>query len=256
MPFEGPAAAYDRFMGLWSRPLAAETVHLLEPEQGRRALDVGSGPGSLTGALVSRLGVGGVVAVDPTPQFVGALSERFPGVEVQQGRAESLPFADDTFDLCLAQLVVHFMKDPVTGLHEMGRVTRPDGVVAASVWDHGTGPGPLTAFWAAVRQLDPSSHGEADLAGTHDGELADLARRAGLADVAQHVLTVHRRFESFEDWWEPFTFGMGPAGAVVTALDDADRARLREACREQLPAQSPFELEARAWCVTAIPGGP
>lgn len=253
MPFEGAAEAYDRFMGLWSRPLAAETVHLLEPEQGQRALDVGCGPGSLTGALVSRLGVGGVAAVDPAPQFVEAIRERFPGVQVQRAKAESLPFPDDTFDLCLAQLVVHFMDDPVAGLREMGRVVRPGGVVAASVWDHGTGPGPLTAFWAGVRQLDPSSPGEADLAGTHDGELVEIARRAGFADAEQAVLTVHRRYESFEDWWEPFLLGMGPAGAVVADLDDAGRDRLRDACRDQLPSDGPFELPARAWCVVAHP---
>jgi len=254
--FEVAAEAYDRFMGRYSRPLAAQFVELVGVCRGDRVLDVGCGPGALTGELVARLGAEAVSAVDPSGPFVAATTERFPGVDVRRAPAESLPFDAEAFDVVLAQLVVHFMTDPVAGLREMGRVTRPDGVVAASVWDHGTGPGPLTAFWAAVRQLDPSSHGEADLAGTHDGELADLARRAGLADVAQHVLTVHRRFESFEDWWEPFTFGMGPAGAVVTALDDADRARLREACREQLPAQAPFELEARAWCVTAIPGGP
>jgi SAM-dependent methyltransferase len=253
MPFDGGAEAYDRFMGLWSRPLAAEMVHLLEPDQGRRALDVGCGPGSLTGALVSRLGVGGVAAVDPAPQFVEAVRERFPGVEVQRAKAESLPFADDSFDLCLAQLVVHFMKDPVAGLREMGRVVRPGGVVAASVWDHGTGPGPLTAFWAAVRRLDPSSRGEADLAGTHDGELVDLARQARLGGAEQHVLTVHRRYESFEDWWEPFTFGIGPAGEIVASLDDAGRERLREACRRELPSDGPFELPARAWCVVASP---
>ncbi|HEU4567330.1 MAG TPA: class I SAM-dependent methyltransferase [Marmoricola sp.] len=253
MSFEGGAEAYDRFMGLWSRPLAAETVRLLEPEQGSHALDVGCGPGSLTGALVSRLGVGGVTAVDPTPPFVEAVRERFPGVEVRQASAESLPFDDGTFDLCVAQLVVHFMKDPVAGLREMARVTRPDGVVAASVWDHATGPGPLTAFWAGVRRLDPNAAGEADLAGTHDGELVELARRAGLAEPRQAVLTVHRRFESFEDWWEPFTLGMGPAGAHVARLDRDARERLREACREELPADGPFELPARAWCVVARP---
>ena len=253
MSFDVPAEAYARFMGRYSEPLADLFVEQVDPRPGQRILDVGCGPGALTARLVARVGTDHVCAVDPSAPFVEAVADRLPGVEVRRAVAEELPFADDAFDLCLAQLVVHFMKDPVAGLREMGRVVRPGGVVAASVWDHGTGPGPLTAFWAAVRRLDPSSRGEADLAGTHDGELVDLARQAGLAGAEQHVLTVHRRYESFEDWWEPFTFGIGPAGEIVASLDDAGRERLREACRRELPSDGPFELPARAWCVVASP---
>lgn len=246
------AEAYDRFMGRWSRPLAAELVRLVDPRPGQRALDVGCGSGALTGALISRLGVGGVVAVDPQAGFVDTVRERFPGVDVRQGTAETLPVDEESFDLVLAQLVVHFMSDPVAGLRAMGRATRPGGLVAASVWDHGTGPGPLTTFWEAVREVRPGHAGEADLAGTHDGELVDLAARAGLVDAEQAVLTVHQRFESFEEWWEPFTLGVGPAGAFVASLDDAHTVRLHRACRERLP-DGPFELPARAWCVLAHP---
>lgn len=249
--FEVAADAYDRFMGRWSRPLAAELVRLVDPQHGQRALDVGCGPGALTGALVSRLGVGGVVAVDPQPGFVATIRERFPGVEVHAGSAEALPFDDDGFDFVLAQLVVHFMADPVAGLREMGRVARPGGVVAASVWDHATGPGPLTTFWEAVRSLDPGHEGEALLPGTRDGELVEVARQAGLRDPRQAVLTVHLTFDSFEEWWEPFALGVGPAGGYVSRLDDAGLAAVRRACRERLPAP-PFQLAARAWCVTAV----
>ncbi len=243
------AESYDRFMGRWSRPLAAELVRLVDPQQGQRVLDVGCGPGSLTGALVSRLGVAGVVAIDPAAPFVAAARERFAGVEVHQGWAESLPFDDDSFDLALAQLVVHFMTDPVAGLREMARVTRPGGVVATSLWDHDTGPGPLTPFWAAARQLSPAAQEAPGPTATRD-RLLDLAGRAGWRDVEHTVLSVHVAFGSFDDWWEPFTLGVGPMGDRLAALDDEGRERLRRACQEQLPAGGPFECEARAWCVT------
>ena len=66
-------------------------------------------------------------AVDPSETFVTAVRERHPGVEVQQAAAEQLPYPDGEFDRVLAQLVVHFMKDPVAGLAEMSRVTRRNG---------------------------------------------------------------------------------------------------------------------------------
>ena len=99
-------------------------------------LDVGCGPGALTSELVARVGAVNVVAVDPSVMFVEAARSRHPGVDVRQAAAERLPFTDDEFDAALAQLVVHFMTDPVAGLTEMARVTRPEGVVAACVWDH------------------------------------------------------------------------------------------------------------------------
>ena len=145
-------------------------------------LDVGCGPGVLTGPLVARCGASHVAAVDPSGSFVAATRDRFPEVDVREAAAESLPFDDDSFDAALAQLVVHFMTDPVAGLREMGRVTRPGGTVAASVWDFGSGTAPLSLFWRAAGELDPAAPGEADRAGTHEGELAALAESAGLRD--------------------------------------------------------------------------
>ena len=131
MTFDVVADAYDRFMGRFSEPLADEFVAVAGLRPGQQVLDVGCGPGALTRRLVAALGADAVAAVDPSAPFVAAVQERCPGVDVRRAAAEDLPFDDDTFDLALAQLVVHFMQDPVAGLREMARVTRPGGVVAA-----------------------------------------------------------------------------------------------------------------------------
>ena len=125
MGFEVAGADYDRFMGRYSRLLAPQLADFAGIAGGQRVLDVGSGPGALTAELVARLGPSAVVAVDPSTAFVAALRERLPDVEAAQASAEALPFGDDAFDAALAQLVVHFMADPVAGLREMARVTRP-----------------------------------------------------------------------------------------------------------------------------------
>jgi SAM-dependent methyltransferase len=248
--FEVGPDSYARFMGRYSEPLAVKFAELAGVRAGQRVLDVGCGPGALTAQLVQRLGGGTVSAIDPSAPFVAAVSARFPDVAVQRGVAERLPFADGTFDVALAQLVVHFMTDPVAGLAEMARVTRPGGVIAACVWDHAGGGSPLATFWQAVHDLDPGARDEAGLAGAREGHLADLCAAAGLQDMESGSLTVQVRFASFTDWWEPFTFGVGPAGAYVSRLDQERREALRTRCAVLLPP-APFHLSASAWSVRA-----
>jgi SAM-dependent methyltransferase len=247
--FDVSADAYLRFMGQYSEPLAARFADLAGIQPGQRLLDVGCGPGALTAELVRRSGADAVSAVEPSASFAAAARQRLPGVDVRRSPAEQLPFPDDTFDAALAQLVVHFMTDPGQGLREMGRVTRPGGVVAACVWDHAGGRGPLTAFWSAVRELDPAADDESGLAGAREGHLAQLFTQAGLDQVQPAMLTVRVRHASFEHWWEPFTLGVGPAGAYVASLTPGRRAELRERCRRLLPP-GPVEISATAWAAT------
>ena len=179
------------------------------------------------------------------------MRERHPGVEVQLAEAEKLPFPDDSFDAALAQLVVHFMSDAVAGLGEMSRVTRPGGVVAACVWDHAGGHGPLSMFWNTARDLDPDVHDESALAGAREGHLGELMTTAGLRRIEEVPLSVAVEHPSFEEWWEPFTLGVGPAGVYVSGLSPEGRAALRERCRRALP-EPPFVLTARAWAARGL----
>jgi SAM-dependent methyltransferase len=249
--FTVAADAYDRFMGRYSVPLAPQFADLAGVVPGQRVLDVGCGPGALTAELVRRLGPDAVAAVDPSEPFVQAARERHPGVEVERASAEDLPFPDQSFDAALAQLVVHFMADPVAGLREMTRVTREEGVVAACVWDHAGGQGPLSAYWDAARELDPDVEGESKLAGAREGHLTELFEVAGLREIEETHLEVSVEHPTFEDWWDPFTLGVGPAGAYVARLDPERRAQLRERCREKLSAAG-FVLTARAWTARGL----
>ena len=246
MSFDVAAEAYDRFMGRYSLLLSPQLAGLAGVQAGQRALDVGCGPGALTAELVKRLGGSAVAAVDPSAPFVAAARARHPDVDVQQASAEDLPFADQVFDVALAQLVVHFMADPVAGLAEMARVARRDGVVAACVWDHGGGQGPLSVFWQAARTLDPEVDDESQLAGAREGHLAELFEAAGLREVEDTALLVSLEHETFEDWWVPFTRGVGPAGSYLAGLDAERQAELLEACRALVP-EAPFVLTAQAW---------
>jgi SAM-dependent methyltransferase len=249
--FQVSTDAYARFMGRFSSPLAQEFIDFVGIEEGQTALDVGCGAGALTVPLIERLGVASVEAIDPSSAFVASLREAHPDWNVREGSAESLPFDDEQFDLTLAQLVVHFMTDPVQGLREMARVSRPGGVVAASVWDHAGEAGPLAAFWRAVRDLDPTAGDESGLPGVKEGHLQQLFEAAGMPGARSTVLRISVECLTFDDWWNPFTLGVGPAGEYVASLSGEARDRLRSHCLSVMPP-APFFVDAAAWTVRYV----
>ena len=115
------------------------------------------------------------------------------------------------------------------------------------MWDHGGGQGPLSPFWRAVRELDPDAPDESELRGRARGApRASCSCAAGLEDVEDDELEVHVDHASFEEWWEPYTLGVGPAGDYVAGLGASAGAALRERCR-LLVGDGPLQLTMRAW---------
>ena len=248
MQFVAPAEHYDRFMGRYAPTLAVAFSDAAGVAAGMRVLDVGCGPGGLTHELVARTGAERVAAIDPAPQFAEACRERHPGADVRVGPAEELPWDDGSFDATLAQLVLAFMRDPDRGVREMARVTRPGGVVAACMWDlHEHGMTMLDMFWSAVGEVAPGAGGEHRRPGTARGDIAAHLERAGLQEVRDGELTARAEYAGFDDFWEPFTFAVGPAGQFLRSLDAEQQAAVRDGCRRALPSDGPFALEARAW---------
>ncbi|KAA9104989.1 class I SAM-dependent methyltransferase [Microbacterium rhizomatis] len=253
MGFDGAAVDYDRFMGRYSAGLSGAFADFAGVEAGQRVLDVGCGPGALTSELVSRVGASSVAGVDPSVSYAASARERYPDVRIEVAPAGALPFEDASFDAVLAQLVVHFMADPVHDIREMARVTRPGGIVAACVWDHAGGTSPLSRFWDVLSATDPSAPSEAALPGTRRGQLGEYLAAAGLTAIAETVLTVRVMHPTFEDWWEPYLRGAGPVGSYIESLDDAGRERLERTLRAEMPA-APFEVTGSAWAARGVAG--
>jgi SAM-dependent methyltransferase len=253
--FAAPAEHYDRFMGRYTPSLAVALADTAGIASGMRVVDVGCGPGGLATELATRVGAENVAAIDPAPQFAEACRERHPGADVRVGVAEELPWEDGTFDAALSSLVVGFMKDADRGVGEMARVTKSGGAVAACMWDiAGGGMKMLSMFWRAVQRLDPSAEGERRMAGTVEGDLAERFERAGLEDVVASSLKAQADYTGFDDFWEPFTLAVGPAGNHLRSMPEERQNEVREALREELP-EGPFTLDARAWCARGtVPG--
>ncbi len=251
--FHATGEAYDLFMGRYSDALAPVFAATLGLATGQRVLDIGCGPGALTGALVDLLGADAVAACDPSPPFVEACAVRHPGVDVRAGRAESLPYDDAVFDVAAAQLVLHFVTDPAAAVTEGRRVVRPGGTIGACVWDFHDEMEMLRAFWDAAAAIDPDALDEArTLRFGRPGEIAELFAAGGLEDIVETNLRVESSYSGFDELWAGFLAGIGPAGAFCVGLPDDARAEFREALLTRLgrPAGS-FTLRATARSATA-----
>jgi len=243
------ADAYDNFMGRYSRVLAPEFARAAGVGTGQRVLDVGCGPGALTTVLAGMVGADHVAAVDPTESFVAQCGASVPGADIRLAPAEALPFEDESFDRTLAQLVFHFVSDPIASVGEMKRVTRPGGKIAACVWDFTGGMTMVRAYWDAAREADPDAPPEPERFGGEPAQLADLWRAAGLSDVDDTSLRVSTRYEHFDELWQSFRRGEGQVAVHAASLEGEKHDAVRDALHRRIGSPGgPFELTASAWC--------
>src|SRR5580765_6613192 len=250
------ADAYEVEMGRWSRQLAPLFVEFAGVRDGERVLDVGCGTGSLSATLVRVTGASKIVGIDPSKGFIEYARTLVtdPRVTFELGDAQELPYADGSFDRCMALLIVHFVPDAPKAANEMRRVTRKGGVVATTMWDGSRAHELTRCFWNAAVAIDPTAKRPAERRGSYGSAeaLSDLLKGAGLTDIEVTDLTMPCQFSSFDDYWLPVTEGQGPSGAYLARLSEDDRAALRERLRQDLlgnRADGPFSLQAKAWAV-------
>jgi SAM-dependent methyltransferase len=254
--------AYERYVGRWSRQVAPRFLEWLEPSVGLRWADVGAGTGALTSAILAGCAPAAVAGIDLSEAFL-ALARRQvadPRATFEVGDAARLPWASATHDIAVSGLVLNFVPDPAAMVREMKRVTRPGGRIAAYVWDYAAGMEMMRRFWDAAIATHPAAAAVAEslrFPVCHPDALQSLLAGAGLHAPQTRAIDIVQRYQDFDDYWQPFLGGTGPAPAYLAAQDEATRVRIRERLRAALePAPgSPFELTARAWAVQAGVGG-
>jgi ubiquinone/menaquinone biosynthesis C-methylase UbiE len=248
MTFETAPESYDRFMGRYSRRLAPLFADFAGVEAGVSALDVGCGPGALTEELARRLGAERVAAADPSEPFVEGCRQRVPEADVRLAPAERLPWDDGAFDAALSQLAVNFMTDAPAAALELRRVLRPGGTAAACTWKQ-NGMQMLTSFWEAAAAIEAQAPKENKASAYRtEEELRALWQDAGFEAVATADLEVSFTYERFDDFWQPYTAGVGPAGAYLSGLPEETRTAIREEAKARL-GDGPFELRGIACAV-------
>ncbi len=253
------AEAYERFMGRWSRLLADRVISDQTVRPGLRWLDVGCGTGALTQSVLTHCSPQSVLGVDPAAGFVAAAREQVTDARAsfETGSAERLPLGDGDVDRVVSGLVLNFVPDQEMALTEMRRVLRPGGAATVYVWDYADGMQMLRYFWDAAAELDPGSaiHDEGDrFPVCQTGGLEGALAAVGFSDIRAGEAWIPQVFADFDDYWQPFLGGTGPASAYCASLTDPGRARLAERLVDRLPTQSDgsIRLRARAWVATAV----
>jgi SAM-dependent methyltransferase len=248
------AIAYEAMMGRWSSRLAPLFLDFAEVGNADRVLDVGCGTGSLVGSILDRTQRARVVGIDPAQAFIDYSRTRYPAsrASFDCGSAFKLPYADGSFDHSLSLLVFHFLEHPGTAASEMRRVTRAGGTVAACTWDK-TGQEMNEFFWEECVRLDPGAEEKAQRPKVCNeaGQLAELWGATGFEDVSEVTLEIRTDFICFDDFWVPYTKGVGPQGMYVASLSPGKREVLRDALRRRFVGERdrPFSLRNVALAV-------
>jgi SAM-dependent methyltransferase len=248
---------YEPYVGRWSRLVAKEFLQWLQLPAQLDWLDVGCGTGALTQAILQQTQPRSVTGIDPSAGFIDYAKAQItdPRVTFEVADAQSLPVQSARFDVAVSGLVLNFVPKPLLAAQEMARAVRPAGVVAAYVWDYAGKMELMRYFWDAAVTVDPSASKLAEglrFPICQPPALVALFSEAGLRDVQTHTIDAPTTFRDFDDYWNPFLGGQGPAAGYAMSLSEEHRGALRDRIRATLPIASDgsISLIARAWAVS------
>jgi SAM-dependent methyltransferase len=233
------AAAYEAYMGRWSRAIGEQFLAWLAPPPDARWLDIGCGTGAFIDLIGRHAASKTISGIDPSAAQIDYARRTFPQADLRVGDAMALPFADGAFDVVASALVLHFIPDRAKAFAEMKRVTRPGGVIAAYTWER-TAATDFAPYAPMLRGIEAIG-GEALRSPTVpeanlEGLQASL-HAPGFADIAVTRIEASHTFRDFDEYWDIQTLAVSPSGKSVARLDDAQRAKLRDTLRASLPAK-------------------
>lgn len=240
-------AAYEKFMGIWSRMAGEIFIDWLAPDKGLRWVDVGCGNGAFTELLIDRCAPASVDGVDPSEGQLAFARSRPAGrfAKFRQGDAMALPFADKSFDAAVMALVIFFVPDPGKGVAEMARVTRPGGLVATYAWDVLGGGFPIAPLHAAMLELDIKPVLPPQAAASRMDALVKLWGDAGLIMIETREISVQRIYADFEEYWA-ISQHSAAISSWIKSLPPAKIEALKANVKARLPADAAGRIVSNA----------
>jgi SAM-dependent methyltransferase len=232
------AGDYEQFMGRWSRAIVENFLAWLGAPRAARWLDVGCGTGAFSATILRDCAPASLSGLDPSPQQIEYVRKHLPGHTFEVGDSMAMPFADGAFDVVASALVIHFIPDRHKAFAEMKRVLNPGGVVGGYTWKR-TADYDFAAYWPILRGAEQVGGSALRSATVPEGSTAGMCaslEAAGFTDVAANEIEVAQTYTNFDDYWQSQTQPSSPSGKTVAALDEAQRAKLRDLLRETMPA--------------------
>jgi ubiquinone/menaquinone biosynthesis C-methylase UbiE len=230
------SAGYERFMGRWSRAVGEVFLDWIAVVPDSSWLDVGCGTGIFTELIARRSAPSRVIGVDPSQAQVDSAAARLASDRAgfRVADAQALPFADASFDVAAAALVINFVPDRVKAVTEMRRVVRPQGLVAGYVWDFAANASPSGPLRAGMRRIGVEAPEVPGTSASTEARLRSLLADAGLSDIAVRPITVNASYVDFDDFLQSQTPSYNPIAKTIASLDASARVRLISAVRSEL----------------------
>jgi len=246
---------YEYFMGRWSKLMAPLFLSWLNVPSNLSWIDIGCGTGALSEAIYRNCKPAHLSCIDPSREFLEKTKKKVPGkANFNTGSASGIPEEDESFDILVSGLALNFFSNLTSSMAEMKRVVKPNGIIAAYVWDYADRMDFLRIFWDAASEVDVDAHQFDEgirFPICNAQNLRHEFEQAGLTDIETSNLDAQTVFKNFEDYWNPFLGGQGPAGAYVVSLDKTLQNVLRNNLFKKLPIEhdGSIKLLARAIAV-------
>jgi len=243
------AESYEYFMGRWSKQLAPQFLNWLKPPQHLSWLDVGCGTGALT-AAIQKFNPAYSLSIDPSSEFIEK-AQSTSRTDFAIGTASAIPKPDNSFDIVVSGLALNFFPDLHAAISEMKRVLKTGGTIAAYVWDYSGQMEFLRHFWDAVAAINPDDKKFDEgirFPICNVQNLKNVFQDEGLLNIETTFIDIPTFFKNFEDYWNPFLGGQGPAPGYLSSQSPETMDKIKLHLQNKLIPESDgtIKLIARA----------
>ena len=232
--------------------MAFKFLQWLNISSDKNWLDVGCGTGALSEAIEKYNNPNSLCGVDASKGYIEKAKQKISkNHDLKVANVENLPFEEQRFDVVVSGLALNFFTNIENALSELKRVTKPKGIIAVYVWDYAERMDLLRYFWDAANKIDSASKDLDEgvrFSICNSENLSKEFIKAGLIEVETSFLDIETIFQDFDDYWNTFFSGQGPAPGFLQSLSKKSQNKLKDKIYDRMNFEpdGSIKLTARA----------